>query len=391
MSYWNNFITKLSNSVIIVAMKNEEITKLIESILGKGAVIVAPLLGGMMNVSYIVEDKNKKQYVLYLPTEQANEMVDRPIEKENQRIVYELGLTSKNVYFDEKTGIKMNEFIEGYSLDRIADFDYEKIAVLFKKLHQSIMLSRIDYNPFGRFENIYEKEALSYEKEPSTMYSHLREFVFSKKNYLESQIKTLCHNDAQRSNILKSSDDKYYFIDFEFMGNNDPIYDIATFGNGVVSEGRKLLDVYFSNKPTEDQIKRYYLWRMFVSLQWYNVAITKHYRGEGEKHHFNFMDVANHFLFNAKDAYDGYMLEIKEKSEIEDTIRLIEVTLDKIRHFLRKDGGDCEFVSFQDGVVFVRMRGACDGCAYAGADIKELVEVILQEEVPGVLEVRLAE
>ena len=85
------------------------------------------------------------------------------------------------------------------------------------------------------------------------------------------------------------------------------------------------------------------------------------------------------------------MLEIKEKSEIEDTIRLIEVTLDKIRHFLRKDGGDCEFVSFQDGVVFVRMRGACDGCAYAGADIKELVEVILQEEVPGVLEVRLAE
>lgn len=372
-------------------MTKEEIIKFCESILGKKCEIIAPLLGGMMNVSYIIQDEDEHKYVLYLPTEQANEMVNRPIEKENQRIVYELGITSKNVYFDENTGIKMNEYIEGSSLDRIADFDYTKIAVLFKKLHQSIMLSRIDYEPFNRFEKIYEKEALTFVKEASPLYLQIRDFVFSKRLYLEGQSKYLCHNDAQRSNILRSEDNKYYFIDFEFMANNDPIYDIAAFGNGVVSEGRKLLDYYFDNKLAPDHIKRYYLWRMFISLQWYNVAITKHYRGEGEAHHFNFLDVANHFLFNAKDAYDGYMLEVKEKSEDADVIRLIEVTLDKIRHFLRKDGGDCEFVSFKDGIVYVRMQGACNGCAYANSDIKELVEVILQEEVPGVLEVRLAD
>ena len=71
--------------------------------------------------------------------------------------------------------------------------------------------------------------------------------------------------------------------------------------------------------------------------------------------------------------------------------KLIIATLDKIRHFLQKDGGDCEFVSFKDGVVYVRMSGACQDCLYANADIKDLVEVILQEEVPGVVEVRLAE
>jgi len=74
-----------------------------------------------------------------------------------------------------------------------------------------------------------------------------------------------------------------------------------------------------------------------------------------------------------------------------DTEKLIVQTLDKIRHFLQKDGGDCEFVSFKDGVVFVRMHGACQDCMYANSDIKDLVEVILQEEVPGVVEVRLAE
>ena len=74
---------------------------------------------------------------------------------------------------------------------------------------------------------------------------------------------------------------------------------------------------------------------------------------------------------------------------MDSTEKLIIETIDKIRHFLQKDGGDITFVSFEDGIVNVKMHGACEGCAYADADIKQLVEVILQEEVPGVTEVRL--
>ena len=76
---------------------------------------------------------------------------------------------------------------------------------------------------------------------------------------------------------------------------------------------------------------------------------------------------------------------------MDSTIQLIQTTLDKVRYFLQRDGGDCEYVDFKDGIVYVRMHGACQGCAYANNDIKELVEVILQEEVPGIVEVRLAE
>ena len=76
---------------------------------------------------------------------------------------------------------------------------------------------------------------------------------------------------------------------------------------------------------------------------------------------------------------------------MEEAEKQVIATIDKIRHFLQKDGGDCEFVSFKDGIVYVRMKGACEGCSFAYADIKQLVEVILQEEVPGVLEVRLAD
>lgn len=288
----------------------DEVRVLIHKVLGRRSKIVCPLKGGMMNISYIVRDSKGKKYVVYVSTEQANEMVDRPLEKEHQKIVSNLGLTSKNVYFDTEKGIKMNEYIEGTSIDKVEDIDYQKVANLFKGLHASKKLSKVDYNPFKRFVESYEKEALTFVKEPDSQYTLLRDFLFKHKNYLEKQEKTLCHNDAQRSNIVRDLQDNYFFIDFEFVGNNDPIYDIGTFGNAVVKEGRKLLDYYFE-KPTKDEIKRYYLWRIYISLQWYNVAIVKHYRGEGAAHGFDFLAVAKHFLDNATDAYKGYQEEIK--------------------------------------------------------------------------------
>lgn len=74
----------------------------------------------------------------------------------------------------------------------------------------------------------------------------------------------------------------------------------------------------------------------------------------------------------------------------EETIKLIKRTLEKIRPFLQRDGGDCEFDSFEDGIVYVKVSGACDGCALINEDIESGVEVILMEEVPGVIAVRLA-
>ena len=278
--------------------------ELLQNIFHEKVKIVSPLVGGMMNQSFIVSAKDRK-YVLYISTEQANEMVDRNLEKENQLIVYNLGLTSKNIYFDTKNGIKVNEYIEGSSLDKSASFDSKKVANLLKQLHSSKTLSKEDYHPFERFIN-YENEALSFQKDFDETYKELRKTLFDNKEFLEKQKLALCHNDAQKSNIVKDINDRYYLIDFEFMGNNDPIYDIATFGNGLVSEGYECLVDYYDGKPTKEQKDRYYLWRIFVSLQWHNVAIVKHYRGEGKTHGFDFLKVAEFFKANAVDALNGY-------------------------------------------------------------------------------------
>ena len=280
-----------------------EVQQLLFDIFKEKSDVISPLVGGMMNQSFIVSHDNQK-YVLYISTEQANEMVDRPLEKDNQRIVYNLGITSKSIYFDTDDGIKVNEYIEGNSLDKVDSYDINKVAILLKTLHSSKELSKENYHPFKRFV-VYEDEAKESQKELGEEYDMLRNIIFDNKTFLESQPLTLSHNDAQKSNIVKGVDDNYYLIDFEFMGNNDPIYDIATFGNSKVQEGFELLKVYFDNNPSVDEIKRYYLWRIFVSLQWHNVAIVKHYRGEGKTHGYDFLAVAKFFLENALEAYNG--------------------------------------------------------------------------------------
>lgn len=69
---------------------------------------------------------------------------------------------------------------------------------------------------------------------------------------------------------------------------------------------------------------------------------------------------------------------------------IIEV-IDKIRPYMQRDGGDVEFVSFEDGIVYVNMHGACSDCLMLDDTLKLGIEALLLEEVEGVREVRVAE
>ncbi len=75
-------------------------------------------------------------------------------------------------------------------------------------------------------------------------------------------------------------------------------------------------------------------------------------------------------------------------SEIENQI--IEV-IEKVRPYLLRDGGDIAYVGFDEGVVFVRMLGACSNCLSLDDTITLGVEAILVEEVPGVKSVKVIE
>ncbi|MPM45536.1 Fe/S biogenesis protein NfuA [bioreactor metagenome] len=64
--------------------------------------------------------------------------------------------------------------------------------------------------------------------------------------------------------------------------------------------------------------------------------------------------------------------------------------IEKLRPYIQRDGGDVEFVKVDEqGVVTVRMLGACADCMALDSTLKEGIEATLMEEVPGVTEVVL--
>ena len=73
------------------------------------------------------------------------------------------------------------------------------------------------------------------------------------------------------------------------------------------------------------------------------------------------------------------------------TIKLIKQTIKKLRPYLTADGGDLDFVKFEDGIVYVKLLGACIGCSSSDDTITNSVEALLLEEVPGVIGVEVVE
>ncbi|HEY5503405.1 MAG TPA: NifU family protein [Candidatus Anoxymicrobiaceae bacterium] len=69
-----------------------------------------------------------------------------------------------------------------------------------------------------------------------------------------------------------------------------------------------------------------------------------------------------------------------EKKQVEDVLA-------KVRPMLQRDGGDVELVDVEDGVVKVRLTGACGGCPMATLTLKRGIEARLKEEIPDLKEV----
>lgn len=65
----------------------------------------------------------------------------------------------------------------------------------------------------------------------------------------------------------------------------------------------------------------------------------------------------------------------------------VQDVLDKLRPFLQRDGGDVELVDVEDGVVKLKLMGACGSCPSSTITLKAGIERALLEEVEGITEV----
>ncbi len=72
---------------------------------------------------------------------------------------------------------------------------------------------------------------------------------------------------------------------------------------------------------------------------------------------------------------------------MEETVKKIEDIINSLRPFLINDGGNIEFVKYENNIVYIKMMGACADCAMIDITLKEGIEAAIMEEVPEVKEV----
>ena len=68
--------------------------------------------------------------------------------------------------------------------------------------------------------------------------------------------------------------------------------------------------------------------------------------------------------------------------------RRINLILDKIRPLLINDGGNLEFIKFENGIVYVHLSGACEQCSMLEITLKDGIEQLLINEIPEIIEVK---
>ena len=257
------------------------------------------LMGGMSNLMYVIEIRGEK-YTFRIPGKNAEMFVNREEELANIEIVDELKLNNEMIYFDTQTGYKISKFVEGTPLSEVENPEsyLEEVAKVLHVLHESGLNAHDDYRPYDRL-TAYEKLVTDFSYQHEKKYFTLKELFLSQREFLDQFPKVICHNDSQISNMVVEGD-QTYLLDWEFTGNNDPMYDVACVGNKEFELALKFLPIYLGREPEVQEFRRLYLWRAFQCLQWHNVALYKDLIGLSQDLQLDFKLIASAYLTKAE-------------------------------------------------------------------------------------------
>ncbi|MGP1359455.1 phosphotransferase [Campylobacter sp.] len=250
----------------------DDISEIFSKILKENIQSIAPL-GGMTNSNFLIttNKKNKEtsnQYVLRMPGNNSNSMINRHWEKENQIITSNFGLNIPTVYFDENSGIKITKFLkdaETLKPNTIKNH-IENISKELYKLHTSDVKFKNNFDPFIKLKeylNLIKKENLYiFEndlKKALNIFNELKELLFdiNQSKYGKNLFLRPTHGDLVAENILFDNG-RIYIIDWEYSGLNDPMWDIASLfleNNFTKEDEKRFFDSYAIDKQDKQKIE----------------------------------------------------------------------------------------------------------------------------------------
>lgn len=223
---------------------------------------------GLTNNDYLVKTVNKQIFVLRLPKKFNKKLFNYENEEKVIKSVSKLNLDVNTYYFDNKTGIKITNFVpnlKSFSKSKmILNKKLKLVADGINKIHGVNIDKSIIFNPFVKL-NSYKKEInkIIFKDENIIINECLNQF---KKTRLVTS-----HNDIVDGNLL-FSDKRLYIIDYEYAGYNHPMFDLASFLSENNIENKKdinkFLKFYYKKNYSTVLLNQVMIWYRFNDLLW---------------------------------------------------------------------------------------------------------------------------
>ena len=244
-------------------------------------------MGGMSNRNFQVTLEGCS-YVLRVPGNGSEDMVERDNEEFNALEACKLGVNPPIRYFNAVNGIKLADFVENAETLNAATIqrhdNMRKIAEIYRTVHNSHIRLR---NEFNIFKEIDKYDRLI-QKANATMYDGW-ESVRPRVMALEAYLNTLgvdlkpCHNDALYENFIKDTEGKIYLIDWEYSGMNDPMADFAALfiEAGFERENENyILNKYFEGKIPANCREKILCYEVLWDYLWAQWTVIKESKGD---------------------------------------------------------------------------------------------------------------
>lgn len=221
---------------------------------------ITVLKKGMTNRSFLFTCRGK-QYIMRIPGEGTDRLIDRRQEAAVYEAIRDLSLCDDVYYIDPANGYKITAFLENARVcDPENPNDVRRCMAFLRKFHERRLHVGHSFDIFGQIE-FYEQ---LWKGNPSVYadYRRTKEQILSLRPYMEAHAgeKVLTHIDAVPDNFLLTGDD-IRLIDWEYAGEQDPHVDIAMFAIYALYDRAQidtLIDAYFPEGcPGETRLKIY--------------------------------------------------------------------------------------------------------------------------------------
>lgn len=255
-------------------LKNDAI-EIIEDILKvnkKDIHNIHTLKKGMTNRSFIFTVNNKR-YIMRIPGEGTDKLIDRKEEYNVYQRVKKEPYTETILYLNPDSGYKISEFLENTrNSDANNIQDVKKSMSVLRKFHNQNY--QVDHT-FDLWKQIDFYESLRKAASAYRDYEEIKAEVLKLKPFIEDNIKkwSLCHIDANYDNFLINQNNNVFLIDWEYAGMQDPDLDIAMYAiyAGYTKEKiDQLINIYYENKVSENIRYKIYAYVAVGGLLWSN-------------------------------------------------------------------------------------------------------------------------